>query len=439
MATYNLNMTNDFCLHWGFWEAIREILQNATDEAIINPENEVLIDYNPEKELLVVSNKNSVLERKSLLFGGTTKNKNNKTVGKFGEGYKIGLMILKRIGHDVVIKNYAKNERWTVDVVSDRNYDDELVLKVNISKYYFKKLPNHNLAFEIKNVTKENWKEIQEKFLTIRKIDKVFTAKDGNQLLLDENLKGYVFINGLFVEKLNKEYSYGFNFTPVDLPLNRDRQSVLGFDFENLTKKLLSKYADTNKEATKDVVQKIKSNSREVSGMVGNYHFISNNNIKEELIESLKENNGELSYPVETQDEYEILKESYSEIKPVIVTKIEKEIIKRDPSYKNLEAFVDKMEVKTDSIKLNKSPYNDLHMFLLENKEEMFGVAIEEFEKLLEKSKDWEYKVKEVEEEEEPKADNKTLTSVEDQKEELKEIKHPLEPVIFGFDDDIPF
>lgn len=109
MTTYNLNLNKNYCNHWGVWEAIREIIQNGLDQQTTNSDNQVSVDYNQNTKILSISNKNSTLERKTLLLGASNKSEDKDTIGQFGEGYKIALLVLTKLGINVVIKNYAAN------------------------------------------------------------------------------------------------------------------------------------------------------------------------------------------------------------------------------------------------------------------------------------------------------------------------------------------
>jgi hypothetical protein len=54
MAKYNLNMSINHCPNWGFWESIREILQNGDDEQIENPHNKFEVIYYPEEDKIAL-------------------------------------------------------------------------------------------------------------------------------------------------------------------------------------------------------------------------------------------------------------------------------------------------------------------------------------------------------------------------------------------------
>lgn len=445
MATYNLNVTNNFCDHWGLWEAVREILQNGEDQLTINPENEIAVSYNPETLMLTVSNKDSILSRSSLLFGGTTKKDDENTIGKFGEGYKIALLIFKKLGIDVVIKNYAKNERWTTELLPDSKYDGVEVLKVKIKTYIFKTLPDHNLSFEIKGITPEQWEEIQSKYLKEQEVgEKFFDSKSKSEILLKPELKGKVFINGLFVESLKGKYQYGYNFHPSQLQLDRDRQSVHGYSFQEKLKTLLENYAESSSDAADTVLDLLKSDNNDISEntnfyMVGGKLF----NATQNSLSSY----GKYAYPVTSQLELDVVSEQCEAIRPVFVSKAEHSILQNDSKYSSIESFMSSHE-ELSKTKLVLSPRQELSAFYAVFKSSMYDYDMKKkFEELIKKSENWVDESEPLEDEEILSNDHVVLAeeTLEEQfhNEELNlESTVPSseeEKIQVVFDDDIPF
>lgn len=447
MTTYNLNLTNNFCDHWGLWEAVREILQNGEDQLTLNPENEITVDYNKSTKTLTVANKDSILNRSSLLFGGTTKSDDPNTIGKFGEGYKIALLIFQKLGIDVVIKNYAKNERWTTEMIPDAKYDGLEVLKVKIKKYMFRRLPDHNLSFEIKGISEKQWAEIQSKYLREQEVGEKFYDKyTKNEILFNPSLKGMVFINGLFVEKLSGDYAYGYNFHPSNLKLDRDRQTVAGFSFQFELKRLLTEYASHSEENAKQVMEIIKSDNKDLSS-VESFTYPSNK-LFDVAEESLKDY-GDYAYPVSSQSEADLVIDRCASVKPVFVSKAEKTILSSNKKYESLSNFMKENENLNEKVKLM-SPRQELESFFNDFKDDIYDYKMKEaFKKLIEKSDGWATIVDEDLEEhdvadlEEHKSETSVVKSHEYdinepiEKESLESNNSKIAPTIF--DDDIPF
>ena len=132
MRRYELSLSENYVSNWGLVEAIREIFQNAIDqENMARPPKDWYDDvekespnkmffnfavdsHNPNKyRTLSIGNKESILDVNSLLLGETTKSDDKRAIGKFGEGYKLALLVLTRLGKKIKIFNYGAREVWT--------------------------------------------------------------------------------------------------------------------------------------------------------------------------------------------------------------------------------------------------------------------------------------------------------------------------------------
>lgn len=87
IRTFELTLAKDYSKKWGLQEALRELLQNAIDFANESEDNTMTINYDEETSTLSIANKNSILTKKTLLLGYTSKENNPNSIGKFGEGY----------------------------------------------------------------------------------------------------------------------------------------------------------------------------------------------------------------------------------------------------------------------------------------------------------------------------------------------------------------
>lgn len=81
--------------HWDEWCCIRELVQNSLDET-------EGFKIKALKNGIVVSDLGEGIQVKHLLFGITEK-KSEDARGRFGEGLKIALIVLKRLGYDIEI------------------------------------------------------------------------------------------------------------------------------------------------------------------------------------------------------------------------------------------------------------------------------------------------------------------------------------------------
>lgn len=89
MANLELTISPKYVANWSFTQAIREIFQNSLDQQTVNPTNTVLFDYSPDTQTLKIGNKGSNLCPSTLVLGNTSKASDDRTIGQFGEGYKL--------------------------------------------------------------------------------------------------------------------------------------------------------------------------------------------------------------------------------------------------------------------------------------------------------------------------------------------------------------
>jgi hypothetical protein len=97
---YVLPLSPDYVSHWGLWEAVREIYQNALDEV----EAPSLAQIRFSDDALYISTPTGKLTPDTLVLGKTSKRNKSQSRGKFGEGYKLALLVLARLGHRVTIR-----------------------------------------------------------------------------------------------------------------------------------------------------------------------------------------------------------------------------------------------------------------------------------------------------------------------------------------------
>ena len=107
MRKYELSISADYVPGWGVTEAVREFFQNSIDEETRDSSNKMLFEYDEAEEKLIIGNKHSELDIKTLLFGTTTKNDDDAMIGNHGEGYKIATVVLLRLGKTVVFLHFS--------------------------------------------------------------------------------------------------------------------------------------------------------------------------------------------------------------------------------------------------------------------------------------------------------------------------------------------
>jgi len=228
IAKHTLSMTPDYVLSWGIWEAVRELLQNAIDQHIADAQSALIFQYEPGNERLIVGATNCVLEPRTLLLGVTTKACDCGTIGQFGEGYKLALLVLARSSYDVIIRN--GDEIWKPTF----EFSDEYQSSVLTVCRYEAPQRYDGVSFEILDVSHADYAKITERYLPGAPL---------NRILYEDYLRGKVFVGGLFVCKIT-ELEYGYNFSPDRLRLDRDRGMASQFDISYEASRLWDQSGD---------------------------------------------------------------------------------------------------------------------------------------------------------------------------------------------------
>lgn len=273
--TYVLSLTPEYRSHWSVSDAIRELLQNALDD-------KSSFEYAFPNNHMIIRNVGVSIPAKTLLLGCTSKGDEEDSVGGFGEGFKIALLILCREGYKVLVRN---GERlWTPyfkysDVYdSDMLHIDEAELEGNL-----------DLTFIIEGVDEELKKEIIDKCLYLQKdLGEVINTENGRIL---KGMKGKLFVGGLYVTDTNNKYSYDFH--PSVLPLNTDRKSVEQWDLLGQTAKMWQEVNDPS-----FVAEMIKEDIPDVQGM----KFYSDESIRSSCFSLYKEEYGNVPIAYNTHD-----------------------------------------------------------------------------------------------------------------------------------------
>lgn len=147
---YELTLTPNYVSDWTFNDALRELIQNGTDQEVLDKENKFQIIYNGKEKTLRLVNQKSVLKINTLLLGRSSKANNEDTVGQFGEGYKIAALVLNRLGKTFTIYNNEKGEIW-----ESRFKNSEKWLEKILAFYVYKHdTDNSGLCIEVGNVRK---------------------------------------------------------------------------------------------------------------------------------------------------------------------------------------------------------------------------------------------------------------------------------------------
>lgn len=323
MRKYELSISADYVPEWGIVEAVREFFQNALDEEVRDSSNTMFFSYDLENEKLIIGNKHSELDSKSLLLGNTSKSDNPETIGKHGEGYKIATVVLLRCGKQITFNNYCRREVWRPRLVRSRKYDGMLVPTFFVeTAAVWEKVQEHSLLIEIAGVTAEEYEQIKQSNLHLQKYEKVTTMY--GEILTEKSFAGKVYVGGLYICE-EPELDIGVNFKPNFVRLERDRSMVDSFDIQWYASRMVESSGDK---------EQIKKSMDSYSGKFIYCECVPES-LKNEIAEDFINENGAKAVPVVDQKDLEMMKKRGW--KPVITSRIKRDVILSSEYFKDVE------------------------------------------------------------------------------------------------------
>ena len=186
MTTYILPITKNYVSNWTIFDAIRELIQNGLDG-----EGAFSITYSLEEEKLTLQSKNTKLEPKKLLLGCSEKA--DGSIGKFGEGLKLALVVLLREEKEIFIFN--SEDQWRPAFLWHELYNEEILHIEELSNIS----ESQDLTISIYGFSPEDFLKVKELTLVLQseeEIGKKFSTSFGDILL---EKKGKLYVGGLFV------------------------------------------------------------------------------------------------------------------------------------------------------------------------------------------------------------------------------------------------
>lgn len=286
-----LTISKDYVSNWKVWEAIREILQNARDS--------VNFEVSYSEDLMSISTFNGAIDKKYLILGNSTKRDDINTIGTYGEGFKLALLVLLREGKKVTIHN--GKDIW-IPFFDKHNELDHECLNIKVIE---NALPEkEEVNFLIENLTEEEISLIKENSLYEQNI--YIEAQYDGSYCWHPKTTPKVYVGGLYVCDLNKKYKMSYNFHPSILQLDRDRKSVCTFSLSYQATRmitlsgnydLLSYLAESQAEDISDYYS-----FETPIYSYGNESVISpSDELKSVVSESFIKKHGELAYPINSE------------------------------------------------------------------------------------------------------------------------------------------
>jgi len=283
-----LTIQTDYLPNWGAYEGVREILQNARDAEVQHSASMEVDWYN---NTLRILNEGVILPIKALLLGYTTKANNDETIGKFGEGFKLGILALLRAGHSVKIRNGS--DVWTPAIEASKQFNGAKVLTFYIESG--RKMENR-VRIEIGNITAEDWKGMKDAFLFLGKQDEdsMIPTTEG-RLLLDPKYKHKIFVKGIFVQS-DPKLDFGYDFR--DAELDRDRRMIASWDVQYKARRILVEAAAKRPDLFESFFRMLEEPTLETEDLGGYGALSTPGELVDKVAARFKERFGERAVPV---------------------------------------------------------------------------------------------------------------------------------------------
>ena len=230
---FELPLTPNYVRDWNFGMAVRELIQNGLDQQSVDAKSTFSVEYDPDTQKLKFTNARSRLKSKHTASRAQFQINDEDTVGQFGEGYKIAALVLNRLGKTFTIYNNMMNQVWTSKFKNSRKWLDKLLA------FYVEDVQstNDSLVIEVGNVTQEEYDQLTEIWLSDPSVARIRT--EYGDILTEPEYSGKFFVNGLYIE-CSGDFSFGYDFKPRYMVLERDRKSCDSWSARQVTCKMIT-------------------------------------------------------------------------------------------------------------------------------------------------------------------------------------------------------
>jgi len=227
MTKIALTISENYCHTWDLFCGVREFLQNARDATKTGCTFDAV--YDAELNTLRIKTIGATLEHSTLLLGESSKRGRLDMLGHQGEGYKIGSLVLCRLGKGVKIR--TGEELWVPMIEFSKKFGTN-ALHFDISKG--RKHVNE-VAVEITGITQPEWDGMKNKFLFVSDMEIPMHSTAAGDVLMES--AGDIYVDGIWVCNIEK-IRHGYNFKPADAKLDRDRRLMESWTIKNLIVKI---------------------------------------------------------------------------------------------------------------------------------------------------------------------------------------------------------
>ena len=198
-------MTMDYVPEWGEWEIIRELTSNAKDTGA---------DYKVYREdnNLIIEDNGNGLKIRQLLFGVSEKEGVDNAIGQFGEGLKLAMLVLTRMG------NVCEVFSGDLYITNDSEMLEDADREIFVLKYC-----KTEEIFAGTKVVIHDWEsgDYQEQFIHSDDEKIIVQIKNSKNSILTSG--SGLFVKGVFTQDLPY---HEFGYDVEDANMNRDRSTV---------------------------------------------------------------------------------------------------------------------------------------------------------------------------------------------------------------------
>lgn len=351
---FELSLNKDYVSHWGFVEAVREIVQNALDSD--SPFVYEFLKIGDNNYTLVLVSENATLTPQSLLLGTTSKSDATDKIGSFGEGYKIALLVLTRLGIPVRLINGSKV--WTPSFRYNSRFEQDLLAITETAA----PVKRSGVVYEIGSLTDDMCADVVASCLRMQNDIGAVKSTPYGKILLEQ--PGKLYVGGLYI--CSTSLKYGYDIHPSKIRLERDRQTVSSWDLESMTTAMWFATEEYDK-----VANMIKDEIPDIS----NAEYSSPQMVKEACYQLFKwENPGA------------VVARSQTELKELVAKGMTKVVTVGGAYYNNVSNASSYKSATYVPVVL---PHVTMTKWLSDNRGEMRTGAIVAFKKLIEESKTW--------------------------------------------------
>ena len=372
IKNYEITISPNYVSNWGINEAIREILQNAIDADKNGYKKSIYYSG----DTLYINNEGISLSAKDLILGCSSKSEQDGMIGKYGEGFKLALVVLLRKGMNVYVDNNDK--LWSPSFKVSEQFGTQ-VLNIEESDNG----RGEGLTFVISPVDQQLYNSLLNYFPCIdESFGNVVNCENG-QILLDKQFKGKMYVEGLYIQT-DDNFQYGYNFNSDVVELDRDRKAINYYELRALTAQSIVTAEECNKEIF-DAITKSCVDVRDIEEVIDE---ASESFLEEYREQFYYENNLEENTLVATESVMKQLEQMDIDVPVVKGTEIQSYLIAKANDKLGIieeakEAIKNKDEKEKAFDNLKSSTYSKFMMWFLENKKYLTKKAQASFLEIL--------------------------------------------------------